>query len=251
MRAVLLIIVASGIAFGEEEKEKAKPTPSKPIAVLDIANTEDGTYPGGATPKEGKWKVDKEAGKIKVAPEPLDRAWLEFGPEIREKGATIIATGRAEGTGRIRSRFGAGLYGENGFQIEAVPATGEVELIRRGAVLTKVKFPIEVANGYSLELSVIAEDENWQVSGRAWEEEEDRPEKTLFSFKMFAEELLFPLAGRPVLTATPFAGEPVIFASAKVYDGIFVPEPESEQESEEEESEKTEPKDDEDQEDDE
>ncbi len=229
MRMVLLsMATAFGIAYAEQN-EKEGPKPSKPIAFLDIANTEDGAYPGGATPKRGTWKVDEDAVKIRVSPEPLERAWLEFGPEIREKGATIVAEGRVPGESRIQSRFGAGLYGENGFQIEAVPAKGEVELIRRGAVLTKSKFPLDVEKMYTLELSVLSEGDNWRIMGRIWDDESERPEKELFSYKIFAVELLFPLAGRPVLTATPFSGEAAMFASAKVYDGIFVPEPADEE----------------------
>jgi len=238
MRSIVLamVVFAFGIAGGEEDekvKEEPKPsgptasrpTASKPIAFLDIPNAEDGSYPGGATPKKGKWKVDKTAKKIKVAPEPLYRGWLEFGPEIRVKGSTIIAKGRSPGLARIKSRFGVGLYGENGFQLEAVPATGEVELIRRGAVLAKAMLPLDVEKLYFIELAVIEEDENWRVTGRVWEDEAERPGETLISHKIFAEELLFPLAGRPVLTATPFSGEEVQFASAKVYDGKFIPEP--------------------------
>lgn len=228
MRSVFLIIsifVFGAVRGAEDEKVEEEPKPSKPVAFLDIPNTTDGSYPGGATPKKGKWKVDKEAKKLKVAPEPLDRSWLEFGPEIREKGSTIIAKGRSPGSARIKSRFGVGLYGVNGFQLEAVPATGAVELVRRGAVLARAKLPLDVEELYFLELAVLAEGENWRVTGRVWEDETERPEQTLLSYKAFAEELLFPLAGRPVLTATPFSGEDVQFASAKLYNGEFIPEP--------------------------
>ena len=77
---------------------------------------------------------------------------------------------------------------------------------------------------YSLELSVIEERNHWIVSGRIWKADADRPKEAMFQQKVFAEELIFPLAGRPVLVATPFSGEPVSFAAAKVYYGAFVPE---------------------------
>ncbi|MEX2578972.1 MAG: hypothetical protein WD342_07935 [Verrucomicrobiales bacterium] len=232
--AVIVVLWWPGSTRGEEDAEKTgDPPASKPLASLDIANTEDGSHPGGATPRKGVWKVDQEAEELRLAPEPLSRGWLEFGPEIREKGATIVVTARGPGKGRLQSRFGAGLHGENGFQIEAVPVNDEVELVRRGAVLTREPFELDADATYDIELSVVEDGGNWLVSGRIRETEAERPEEPLFEYKAFADELLFPLAGRAALVATPFSGEPVAYAAASVYEGAYVPPAPKEEEAEE------------------
>lgn len=224
------LLVTSGPGFANEKEEKPappivpKPPVNVPAAILDIANSKEGSIPGGATAVKGAWTVDAAAKKLSVAPEPLLDSWLEFGPEIREKGATIVASGRAPGEGRLKSRFGAGLYGKNGFQLRFVPATQAIELVRRGVVLHRETFAQTGSDLCHLEIKVKAERQHWIVSGRVWKDEEKRPGEAAFEYKIFAEELLFPLAGRSVLFATPFSGEPVSFASARVFYGDFVEE---------------------------
>ncbi|MEQ1839956.1 MAG: hypothetical protein ABL994_06090 [Verrucomicrobiales bacterium] len=225
---VVLITCVIQAAEKPKEPEVPKPPVNIPAAILDIANSKDGDYPGESTPVAGKWTVDAGAKKLNVATEPLLDSWLEFGPEIREKAVTIVATGGSPGEGRLKSRFGVGLYGKNGFQLRAVPARQEIELVRRGAVLLKKPFELNSEDLYSLELSVIGERSHWIVSGRIWKEDSARPAETMFQYKIFADELLVPLAGRSVLVATPFSGEPVSFSSAKVYYGEFVNEKEAE-----------------------
>jgi len=223
----ILFVVLLGIPVLSAEEKKPATAPANPEAAkLDLANSAEGSIPGGASIVSGKWTVDAGAKKLLVAPEPLLDAWLEFGPEIREKGATVAASGRAPGDGRLKSRFGVGLYGKNGFQLRAVPARQEVELVRRGEVLLRKPFAIVAEKLQHLELSVIAERQHWIVSGRAWHEGGKRPDKPLFEHKVFSVELLFPLAGRSVLFATPFSGEPVAFTSGVVYHGAFVEEEE-------------------------
>lgn len=219
-------------------KEEAKTTPAAketapaaprvaiPAAILSFATSKEGGGPEGTRPLLGKWTVDPGLEAVQVAPDPLLDSWLEFGPEIREKGATIVASGKAPGQGRLKSRFGAGLYGKNGFQLRFVPATQEIELVRRSVVLLKKPFPATAGELCSLELSVQPERNHWLVSGRAWKGEENRPDEKAFEYKIFAEELLFPLAGRATLFATPFSGDPVSFSSAKVYYGEWVGEDE-------------------------
>lgn len=219
------IVVMLVISFlPAEEKKPGKAPVSNEAAKLDLANSAEGSIPGGSSIVAGKWSVDAGAKKLLVAHEPLLDSWLEFGPEFREKGATIVASGRAPGDGRLKSRFGVGLYGKNGFQLRAVPARQEIELVRRGEVLLRKSFSIETEKLQHLELSVIAERQHWIVSGRAWPDGGKRPEKPLIEHKVFSVELLFPLAGRSVLFATPFSGEPVAFASAVVYHGAIVEE---------------------------
>ncbi len=223
----LALLVVPPLAAQSRRRRKArskpspKPAPAPPLeegvaAKLDFAT---GSLPGGATPVAGQWVVDAGAKRLKALPEPILDAWLEFGPEIREKGATLVATGLAPGGGRLKSRIGAGLYGKNGFQIRLVPARQEVELVRRGEVLLRKPFEIDPEKLHSMELSVAGERQHWIVSGRVWTEEGQRPDQTLFDHKVFAAELEFPLAGRSVLFATPFSGEPVAFASAVVRYG--------------------------------
>ena len=212
-------------ADSAEPKEKK---PQKPIAFIDISNSKEGSYPGGSTPKKGKWYVDASAKKLKVAVEPLVEAWFEFGPEIREKGATIQAMGRAPSEARVKSRMGVGLYGHNGFQLRLLFAKNELEIVRRGEILKSVPYRLKVAQLYRMELSVIEDEDNWLISGRVWEEDAIRPAEPSITDRALGDELLFPLAGRPVLVATPFSGVPVEFAAAKVFDGEYEVVPDDE-----------------------
>lgn len=223
----LLLAAGGGSAAEEKEKQSPESDPPRsplnvPAAILDIAGSKGGSRPGGSTSLSGRWTVDAETKTLRVAPEPILDNWLAFGPEIREKGATILASGRALGRGSLKSRFGAGLYGKNGFQLRFVPATQEIELVRRGVVLLQKPFPLDPEELCHLELSVRPERQHWIVSGRVWKEEEKRPGETTFEYKIFAQELLFPLAGRSILFATPLSGEPVTFTTAKVYYGEYV-----------------------------
>lgn len=211
-------VLLTGFVLGSTtaaEKPPA-PAPSPDLAKLDLANSAAGAIPGGAVAVAGTWAVDPGTKALQAQPAPLLDAWLEFGPEIREKGAVIAVTGRAPGEGRLRSRFGAGLYGRNGFQIRTSPAQGGVELVRRGATLLRKRFDLDPGKPLHLELSVQAERQHWIVSGRAWPEGAERPDKPLFEHKIFSVELQFPLAGRSVLFATPFSGEAVEFSEAVV-----------------------------------
>ncbi|MAS95203.1 MAG: hypothetical protein CMO55_18555 [Verrucomicrobiales bacterium] len=225
----------------DEESEEKKPDAPKVAGFLDIANTEDGSYPGGATAVRGKWSVEKEAKKLRLLPEPLIDGWLEFGPEIREKAATIQVSVRAPTERRIQSQMGLGLFGKNGFQLRAVVVNDEIELRRRGAVLATKEFPLDSETLYRMELNVVEESEdseNWIVTGRIWKDGEDRPEKPMIQHKAWGDELLFPLAGRPVIEAISYSGTAVTYASAKAWYG---PEPEMEKEEErDEEKEKAE-----------
>lgn len=218
-----VLLIGSGLALGAvaaEKKEKGKDTtaaaPATELAKLDIANSKGGSVPGGASVVKGTWSVDTAAKKLLAAPEPLVDAWLEFGPEVREKGAVITASVRGPGGDRLKSRFGVGLYGKNGFQIRLVPVRQEIELVRRGEVLLRRPFPHDPSDLHRIELSVRPERQHWIVSGRAWKDGDERPDKPIIEHKVFAVELLFPLAGRSVVFATPFSGDPVAFASAVV-----------------------------------
>lgn len=222
----------------EEKAEEKKPEPPKVAGFLDIANSSEGSHPGGSTVVRGKWSVDAEAKKLKLLPEPLIDGWLEFGAEIREKPATIQASVRAPSEGRIQSQMGLGLFGKNGFQMRAVIVNDEMELRRRGAVLLSKEFPLDSETLYRMELTVDSEGEdsnNWIVTGRIWPDGEERPGEPLFSYKAWGDELLFPLAGRPAIEAIPYSGEAVVFAGAKAW---FGPEPDLEVEKRTEEEDK-------------
>ena len=217
-----------------DQEEVEPPKPPKPVATVDIKNSRQGGTPGGTTSKEGKWTVDAESKTLQIGVEPLVDGWLEFGPDFREKPGTIKGAGRAPGDARIQSRFGIGLYGPNGFQIRLIPAWNKVELVRRGEALKAIDFELDVETVYEMELAVLEEEEVWQLKARIWPTEGERPEEPTMKYQFPKSELLFPLAGRAVLTATPFSGEPVEFSSAEVFEGEYVPVPaESEDDSEE------------------
>lgn len=201
---------------GEALEETAAPGP---LAKLLPKTATEGTEPADGTVEKGAWTIAGSPSRIQMKALPLCEGWFSFGPEIREKAATIRSRGHAPESPRIQSRIGVGLYGKNGFQLRLVPAKQEVELVRRGAVLLKKAFPLDSASTYEMELSVVAEGTAWIITGRVWEEGGDRPSADLLRYKIWNDELLFPLAGTAALVATPFSGKPVNFHSAEVYLG--------------------------------
>jgi len=209
---------ALGSAAEETKQEGEKPVPG-PLAKLVPKEAIEGTVPADGTVVKGAWIVAGSPARIQMKPLPLCEGWFAFGPEIREKAATVRARGKAPGGPRIHSRIGVGLYGKNGFQLRLVPARAEVELVRRGAIVLKKALPLDSASTYEMELSVAAEGSAWIVTGRVWEEGGERPATELFRYKAWDDELLFPLAGTAALVATPFSGEPVSFQGAEVYLG--------------------------------
>lgn len=217
------LLAGSGrLRLGAQSRRRQDPDPLPEglLARLDLGagdGASGGTLPVGADAIAGRWSRKASDQSLEAAPEPLLDAWLEFGPEIRERGASIVASACAPGGGRLRSRFGVGLYGKNGFQLRLAPARQAVELVRRGAVLLHRPLAHDPGQVRHLELSVAGERVNWIVSGRSWEGEEERPEEALFELRILGAELEVPLAGRSVLFATPFSGEPVSFRSAAVY----------------------------------
>lgn len=220
---VWIPLVACGQGDSPEEEGEAKETkPPAPIATLDIKNSADGSIPGGSSMVEGKWSVSGSEDELAVLTEPLVVSRLEFGPEVREKGATILAVGQAPGSGRIQSRFGAGLYGKNGFHLRLAPIQDEVELVRRGAVLRSAEMSIQPDRKYTIELTVESDEDQWVIRGFAWDSEAGPEEATAIEYRIFDDELLFPLAGRAVLTGTPFSGEPVVFKEARMYPEGYV-----------------------------
>ncbi len=204
----------------ETAKETAKETAAPgPLAKLVPKTATAGTEPADGTVVKGGWTIAGSPARIQMKALPLCEGWFSFGPEIREKAATIRSRGHAPGRPRIQSRIGVGLYGKNGFQLRLVPASQEVELVRRGAVILKKAFPLDSASTYEMELSVAAEGNAWIITGRVWEEGGSRPTEELLRYKIWNDELLFPLAGTAALVATPFSGKPITFQGAEVYLG--------------------------------
>lgn len=217
-RLLVIALLGPFSVFADEEKtEEKKPSPPKALATLDVTNSGEGSIPGGSTRKEGKWAVDASAKKLELLAEPLVDGWLEFGPEIREKGATLVATGRAPGKSRLQSWIGIALYGTNGFQLRWKPVHNKAEIVRRGIVLTSSPFASKAADLHDFELWVRSEGDSWIVEGRIWKAGAERPDKPLVTHRIEAVDLLFPLAGRPGVVGVPFSGEPVQFAGAKVF----------------------------------
>ncbi len=218
-----LLLTSIVVGQDEEEEKKEEVKPPRPVATVDIKNSKQGGIPGGTTPKRGKWTVDAESDSLRIGIEPLVEGWLEFGPEIREKPATVKGRARAPGEARIQSRYGIGLYGPNGFQIRLNPARNEMELVRRGEAFKTVSFELSIESNYEMELAVVEDGDDWRLKARVWESGQDRPEDPTVEVVYLQKDLLFPLAGRAVITATPFSGTPVEFLNAEVYEGEFIP----------------------------
>lgn len=225
---------------GEEEASEASEEGSGTDDVEDSEKGEDDeggkednekeklTLPQGFDAVAGTWGAREKGGPLFLAPEPLVEARVEFGPEQREEPATIVARASGSMLRPLRPRMGVGLYGANGFQLRLAGETDRAELVRRGEVLAHAPCDWEEEVIFLFELSVEAESGNWLVSGRIWREGEDRPENPLIRVKAWADELLFPLAGRPALVATAFSGAPVHFHGVKVsgpdYDPAWLEE---------------------------
>ncbi len=222
--------------FDPVPEDEEKPKPPAPAAKLDIKNSGRGSIPAGSSIQSGKWQVMGDGDELQVVPKPLVISWLEFGPEVREKGATILATGRSSGEGRLQSRFGAGLYGKNGFQLRLVPLTDEVELVRRQEVLLTAPMSLETDRLYTIELTAKKDEDEWVINGSVWEEGEDPEIGTEVTYRIYNEELLLPLAGRAVITGTPFSGEPVGFTRAELYPDGYIRKVEEWDDSNEEDS---------------
>lgn len=223
-----VVILSAALAWGvgaEETKPGGETKPTEeavmpgPLAKLVPKAATEGTEPADGTVAKGAWVIAGSPTRIQMKALPLCEGWFAFGPEIREKGATIRSRGQAPAGPRIQSRIGVGLYGKNGFQLRLVPARQEVELVRRGAVLAKKTLPLDSSLTYEMELSVAAEGTAWVITGRVWEVGGQRPAAELIRYKIWNDELLFPLAGQAALVATPFSGKPVNFSGAEVYLG--------------------------------
>jgi len=84
-------------------------------------------------------------------------------------------------------------------------------------------FKLNVETVYEMELSVVEEEEGWRIRARVWSADGARPLEPTIEYRFWEGYLLFPLAGRAVLTATPFSGESVEFSSAELYEGEYIP----------------------------
>jgi len=204
---------------GPDDEEK-----KSPVFFAQKFLWDDDGGPEGFTPIRGRWRVDGDADVLRIAPEPLIDGWIEFGPEMREQGAGVFAVARAGAPPRIRPRFGVGLFGKNGFQLRLSAGPGTIEIVRHGESLVSAPFAWEADVAWHFDLRVEATGEKapaWVVSGRIWREGTERPSDPQLTHRAPADTLLFPLAGRAVLIATPFSGEPVSFVETKLYRGAW------------------------------
>jgi len=221
---LLLLAVVNSTCQDDKKKEEEKKEPTSPFLFDAAFSVSTESTPDNFTAREGKWKVDGSKKAIGIAGEPIVDGRVEFGPEIRETGATALTTSFASKSDSPSSPwFGVGLYGKNGFSLRMSTGAKKLELIRRGEPLAAVPFPSEPGTSYRMEISVREDGPNWTVVGRAWEAGKERSAKAQLTHKAYGDELLFPLAGRPFLLAVPFSGEPVYFTEAKVLKGEFAP----------------------------
>lgn len=242
--AISAVFPRFSVADTNEEKDQKPEKPAYSVAAtLDVKNSAEGSIPGGASVKVGKWSVDAKASKLRIMTKPLVEGWLEFGPEIRERSATVSARMKVPGKGRLKSRGGVGLYGKNGFQLRMLPVSNQIEIVRRGEQLAVARLDLDSEKLYAIELAVLEEEDRWTVRGRVWETRGERPKNPQITTQFFLDELQFPLAGRTVIRATPFSGLPVLVAGAKVFYGEYDP-PVEKQKKPAEEVEETKSKDD-------
>ncbi len=225
--AIALLFISTTHGGDGKKKQEEKKEESGPDFSIAVKGDEQ-ILSADFTIKKGLWKVGENPKCFQISAEPLVEGRIEFGPSYRETELTLLVEGWAKSGKRIYPRMGIGLFGKNGFYLRVFPAQKRIELVRRGAVLTKAPFAWKSEEHYLFELSVKEDGDDWKVSGRVWPKDKDRPEKPQLEHTACSDELLFPLAGRSSAVATAFAGLPVSFNRVEIYKKEDEPAPDAE-----------------------
>jgi hypothetical protein len=163
---------------------------------------------------DGGFAVKEEAGNkvLELPGSPLDGYSVQFGPT---ESSNIVVTARIKSLakGRRFPTFGVGLNGNAGYRLQLSPAKKSLELCKRDAPVTDA--PLDWASGhwFSFRLQIRATSPGeWKIEGKVWNSENPEPSNWMISY----DEKEAPIAGRPSVFGSPFAGTPIQFDDFRV-----------------------------------
>ena len=142
---------------------------------------------------------------LQLPAEPLEPHGVMFGPAFAD-GLRVAAKFRAEKNERQLPTFSLGLNGVSGYRLRMNPAKKKLELLRNEVVVQAIDHLWRVGSWTQLTLEVRElPGLQWEVKGSVWEDGAIWDEVPTVTWK----DADRPLAGRPSVWATPFAGKPV------------------------------------------
>lgn len=207
--SILFLSLLATAAFGEEKT--AEPGP---LFHADFEDQDPGDIPGDYFVIDGDWTVvEIDAGKaMKLSETPLIEAQVQVGDSLRDSGGLVTARIKADKRRRSFPRFGVGLHGMSGYRLRLFPAQSRIELVKSEEVVATAEVEWTSGEWWRLELSVEPEDNAWTVRGRAWPDQDTRPEQAQIEIR--SEESKF--SGKASVTGTPYAGLPIHFDDIEV-----------------------------------
>lgn len=239
----IFVALMSGLLLVAQETEQSLPVETAPKPILDkqeLKVSEDEKKPEDEKKKKPKviqieektttlFTSESELAKYSALsgdwrPFELDGTWMirmqsetiqpcrvDFGPYLNVYDISISAKVLGKHKGRLKPRFGVGLFGRYGFFLRLSGGNEKLELVRYGEVLTSVPYSIDSDQWNYLELRVKAEKDHWVLIGRAWLDGAPRPLKPQISHKVVPEINTQKVMGRGNLTGSPFNGLPIYF----------------------------------------
>jgi hypothetical protein len=234
MKSPLPSIVALALAFGPmpaaKAQEKKEPAPESgteapakdPNLVFqaDFEGLTPGPIPADYFVVDGDWTVAEiDGGKaLRLAETPLVDAQVQVGTSLKDEGGRISARVKADKKRRSFPRFGVGMHGMSGYRLRLFPVQNKIELVRNEEVVQSAALEWKPGEWWHLELSVSRAGEGWAVTGRAWPEGAERPEKA--QVEHTGDEPKF--SGKASISGTAFAGLPIHFDDIEV---VRIPNP--------------------------
>jgi hypothetical protein len=200
MKSAWLILMVCVLGAGVSAQ-----TPN-PLYENDFSRAAVDTVPEDFLVLDGGFRVKEEAPNryLELPGAPLETYGVLFGPAEKENQAV---TARIYGTnkGRRFPTFGVGLGGVSGFRLQVSPAKKALELLKGDTVKTAVPFEWVAGQWTRLKLQVRkVKDGEWKVEGKAWPAEGKEP-----AWLIVLDQTEPPIAGRPALWGSPFAGTPI------------------------------------------
>lgn len=180
----------------------------------DFEKAEIGSLPDEFLVLDGAFTVKEDSGNkvLELPGAPLDSFGILFGPTLKEN---LAVSARFFGTGKGRRfpTFAIGLNGVGGYKLRVSPGKKQLELYRGDNVKTAVAFDWPSGKWTHLKLTLLKKsDSAWTLEGRAWPEGGTEPAEPTLSF----EDKDAPPTGRQMISASPYAGTPILFDDLRV-----------------------------------
>lgn len=172
-----------------------------------------GSLPDDFLVLDGGFKVQEADGSkfVELPGAPLETYGFLFGPTEKQNLA-VTARIHSTGKGRRFPFFGVGLSGVGGYRMMVTPAKQSIELFKGDNVVATVPYKWTSDSWTMFRLSVRKAGAGWKVEGKAWKQGDAEPKEATISF----DEKEEPIAGRPTVWGSPFAGTPIKFDDLKV-----------------------------------